>query len=223
MTKTTLFIVISFVLINCTSEITLTEEEKTQVISELNQIKILDQQYAGIPPASLKEKYGNKKAWEIFKTQRDSIGLLNQQKIKGLYKQYGYLGEKKLGKVASSDFWISIQHADNDVIFQQEMLAALKKEIEKGSNDKLHYAMLEDRININLKKPQRFGSQVIYNENGQAIPKFGLVDSTIVDSLRKEYTLPTLKEYYNDMTTMHYEMNKQMFIEKNIREPQLYK
>ncbi|MGK0430494.1 MAG: hypothetical protein ACJARX_002171, partial [Psychroserpens sp.] len=31
--------------------------------------------------------------------------------------------------------------------------------------------MLEDRVHINLDKPQRSGSQLIYNDLGQSIPK----------------------------------------------------
>ncbi|MFT5847990.1 MAG: hypothetical protein ACJARX_002170 [Psychroserpens sp.] len=72
------------------------------------------------------EAHGFEKGWEIFEGKRDSIGLINQEKIKQLYTTYGYLGHKEVGEEASSNFWISIQHADNDVAFHQEMLRALK-------------------------------------------------------------------------------------------------
>jgi hypothetical protein len=200
----------------------ISKAEKQQIITTLQEISELDQQYAGIPSEALREKYGNQKAWEIFYAQRDSIGLINQQKIKALYEAYGYLGAQKVGEDAATDFWLPIQHADNDIAFQQKMLEAMRQEIEMDSTDKYHYAMLEDRINVTLNQPQRFGSQLTYNELGQAIPKIGLTDSTIVDSLRAAYTLPSIKEYYNSMTSMHFEMNKAMFLEKGITEPHLY-
>ncbi|MET6991413.1 DUF6624 domain-containing protein [Sediminicola arcticus] len=171
MKKTIMLTFTSILLLNCRDNKNISEQEKKQIISELNNIKILDQKYAGIPPADLKEKYGPRKAWEIFMKQRDSVALLNQGKIKSLYQKYGYLGYKQVGEIASGDFCIVIKHADNDLEFQQHMLEALKKEIEKGNADKANYAMLEDRVNVNLNKPQRFGSQVIYNGDGQAIPK----------------------------------------------------
>ena len=214
MKKIILLLFIAITCIKCKIEREITEQEKQKIFAELNQIRTIDQKYAGIPPAELREKYGNQKAWEIFKKQRDSVEIDNQNRIERLYKDYGFLGEKKVGKEAATSFWLPIQHADNDTAFQQKMLKAMKKEIEKGSAHKNHYAMLEDRINVNLKKPQRFGSQVTYNDKGQAIPKIGLIDSTIVDSLRKAYTLPSFKEYYNGMTEMHFEMNKQMLLEK---------
>ena len=223
MKRIILLLFIGTLYIGCKTEIKITKQEKEKILVELNQIDIIDQKYAGIPSANLREKFGNQKAWKIFKQKRDSVGIDNQNRIKQLYKDYGYLGEKKVGKEAATSFWLPIQHADNDIPFQQQMLKAMKKEIERGSSDKYHYAMLEDRINVNLKKPQRFGSQLTYNNKGQAIPKIGLIDSTIVDSLRKAYTLPSFKEYYNGMTKMHFEMNKKMFLKKGITEPQLYK
>lgn len=213
---------VGLLLLSCNGNKTISEEEKPQIVAALNEIMELDQKYAGIPSNELREKYGNQKAWEIFKKQRDSIGLLNQNRIKKLYSKYGYLGEQKVGEEAATDFWVVIQHADNDIPFQQEMLKAMETEIAKGSKDKYHYAMLEDRINVNLNKPQRFGSQVTYNDLGQAIPKNGLVDSTAVDSLRKAHSMPDFIEYYNQMTEMHFEMNKQLFLDKGISEPQLY-
>jgi len=206
---------------SCKSDL-ISELDKTQIISELNDIKIIDQQYAGIPPKEQTEKYGYDKAWEIFELQRDSIGLINQSKIKELYKKYGYLGYKEVGVKASQDFWISIQHADNDIEFQQEMLKELKKEISKNNASKVEYAMLEDRVNVNLNKKQRFGTQVTYNELGQAIPKNGLIDSINIEQLRKEYELPTFVEYYNRMTLSHFEMNKANMLERGITAPRLY-
>ena len=222
MKRIILLVFVGVLLVSCKKERQINQQEKEKIVAELNQIRIIDQKYAGIPPFYLKEKYGNQKAWEIFEQQRDSVSIANQNKIKQLYENYGYLGEKKVGEEAATSFWVPIQHADNNIPFQQEMLKAMKKEIENGSKDNYHYALLEDRVNVNLKKPQRFGSQVTYNDKGQAIPKIGLVDSTIVDSLRKAYNLPDFKEYYNGMTEMHFEMNKKMFLEKGITEPQLY-
>ena len=223
MKRIILLVFVGILFVSCKKEREISQQEKEKIVAELNQIRIIDQKYAGIPPFYLKEKYGNQKAWEIFEQQRDSVSIANQNKIKQLYENYGYIGEKKVGEETATSFWVPIQHADNNIPFQQEMLKAMKKEIENGSKDNYHYAMLEDRVNVNLKKPQRFGSQVTYNDKGQAIPKIGLVDSTIVDSLRKAYNLPDFKEYYNGMTEMHFEMNKKMFLEKGITEPQLYK
>jgi len=222
MKKINFIFALPFLIFSCQQK-PISESEKKLIITELNAIKHIDQQYAGIPPKVFTKKYGYEKAWEIFENQRDSIGLLNQEKIKRLYKKYGYLGYREIGEKASQDFWISIQHADNDVKFQQQMLKELKKEISVNNASKVEYAMLEDRVNVNLNKKQRFGTQVTFNKFGQAIPKNGLIDSINIEQLRKEYELTTFREYYNRMTTRHFEMNKDFFLERGIKEPKLYK
>ncbi|PID94038.1 MAG: hypothetical protein CSA94_02370 [Bacteroidetes bacterium] len=201
----------------------MTESERQEIIAELDAIRTIDQKYAGIPPKEQIEKYGRHEAWLIFKRTRDSLHKINQDKIKKLYNKYGYLGYKEVGKKASGDFWISIQHADNDVEFQQKMLKALKKEIAKNNASRAEYALLEDRVNVNLGKKQRFGTQLTYNEFGQAIPRNGLMDSVHIEQLRKEYNLPTVREYYNHMTTKHFNMNKAFYETRGITEPRLYK
>jgi hypothetical protein len=220
--KKTLFF-LTIIIISCNSTKQITNSEKEKIISDLNYIEKIDQKYAGIPFDELINKYGQKKAWEIFIQKRDSVSLDNQKRIKQLYTKYGYLGFDKVGKENSTKFWLPIQHADNDVAFQQKMLKELGKEIKKNNAEKSNYAMLEDRIAVKLNKKQRFGSQLTYNEEGQAIPKNGLLDSLNIDNLRIEYNLPPFKEYYNLMTTNHFDMNKEILLKQGITEPKLYK
>jgi hypothetical protein len=221
--KKTVILFVTILIIGCKSPQSITNSEKEKIISELKYIFEIDQKYAGIPFEDLFKKYERKKAWKVFELKRDSVSIDNQKRIKKLYSEYGYLGFDKVGKENATKFWITIQHADNDVKFQQQMLKALHKEISRNNAKRSNYAMLEDRIAINLNKKQRFGSQVTYNDQGQAVPKNGLLDSLNVDKLRLEYDLPPFKEYYNSMTTDHFEMNKDNFLKQGIKEPKLYK
>ena len=220
MKKLLLFLLVIF--IGCHSTQKITTEERKKINLELNYIWAIDQKFAGIPFDELVNKYGKEKAWKIFEEKRDSIGINNQLRIKNLFSKYGYLGFSQVGKENAKKFWIPIQHADNDVEFQQKMLAELAKEIKKNNADKSSYAMLEDRIAINLNKKQRFGTQVTYNLDGQAVPKNGLSDSANIDKLRLEYELPIFKAYYNQMTENHFQMNKDYFLKQGITEPKLY-
>ena len=221
MKKTLFFLFLIFISCNSTEKISNSEKEK--ITSELDYIFNIDQKYAGGPFEYLTKKYEIKEAWKIFEMKRDSVALDNQKKIKKLYSKYGYLGYYKIGKEYSKKFWITIQHADNNIKFQQKMLKELDTEIKKNNAEKSNYAMLEDRIAVNLNQKQRFGSQVTYNEMGQAVPKNGLLDTINIDSLRIKYNLPKFKEYYNWMTTNHFEMNKEYLLKIGITEPKLYK
>lgn len=212
-----------FLFLSCNSVQKISGLDREKITSELNYIAEIDQKYASIPSEELVNKYGKEEAWKGFEAKRDSIGIDNQQRIKNLYSQYGYLGFKQVGKENSKKFWLPIQHADNDVAFQQKMLKELAKQIKKNNAEKSNYAMLEDRVAINLNKKQRFGTQVTYDLDGQAIPKNGLIDSANIDQLRTKFGLSSFKEYYNDMITRHFEMNKDYFLKQGIKEPKLYK
>ena len=137
-----------------------------------------------------------------------------------MFDKYSYLGFIQVGKENAAKFWLPIQHADNNIDFQQEMLKKLVKEIKKNNAEKSHYALLEDRIVINFNKKQRFGTQVIYNLDRQAIPKNGLVDNANVDQLRLEYDLPTFK---GSDDYKSFQMNKDYFLKQGITQPNLFK
>lgn len=208
--------------IGCSSN-QITEEVKSNVTKELAKMREIDQVYAGVPSEELIEKYGRNKAWEVFNKKGDSINLINQTKAKSILKKNGFIGINNYGKKASNDFWLIIQHADNDVKFQSYYLKLMKKELKKGNANKTNYAYLEDRVNVNKGKKQQFGTQVTYNKLGQAIPVNGLIDSLNIENLRKQYGLESFKDYYNDMTQMNFDMNEENFIKKGITTPILYK
>ncbi len=56
--------------------------------NQLSQMVIIDQIYANAPTQEFKDKYGAKKAWEIFEKIRDSVNLPNQIKAKEILKKY---------------------------------------------------------------------------------------------------------------------------------------
>ena len=217
------FFLLAFLLFSCQQDNQLDEEKKALLRTELAEMDKVDQQFAGIPPQDYFDRYGREKAWEVFTEQRDSVSRLHQAQITEWFEQYGYLGIEQVGEEGANTFWLVIQHADNNLPFQEKMLTAMQKEVEKNNVNKSNFALLEDRIYVNTGKKQRFGTQVTYNDKGQAIPKIGLVDSLRVDEYRLAHNLTTLKEYYNGMIEMHFEMNKTYLKGKGITEPQFYK
>lgn len=195
----------------------ISELEKENIKKELSKMVEIDQKYAGIP-------FGNYlKNEKKFYLDRDSINKLNKEKINSYIKKYGFLGFDKVGKEGSNNFWLIIQHSDNFPDFQKKVLKMMAKEINNNNANKPNYAYLFDRIRKNEQQKQFFGTQLEYNKLGQATPIFGLEDSLNVDKRRIEMELSPLKEYLNQMTEMHYEMNKEFFKSQGITEPQLYK
>lgn len=148
------------------------------------------------------------KEWDKY---RDSVFTTHKLQVEKMFNKYSFLGFDKVGKDGSNNFWLIVQHSDKFPEFQKKILKAMDKEVKKGNANPNNYAYLYDRVEANASHKQLFGTQLDYEveTTGKAFPKFGLIDSVNVDKIRKEYNLEPLKDYLNQMTTMHYEMNKE--------------
>lgn len=159
--------------------------------------------------------------WAKYK---DSVFTTHKIQIEKMFKDYGFLGFDKVGKDGSHNFWLIVQHCDKFPEFQKKILKAMNKEVKKKNANPNNYAYLYDRIEVNAGRKQLFGTQLGYEveRTGRAYPKFGLIDSVNVDKIRKEYDLEPLKDYLNEVTTIHYERNKERYQKKGITKPNLY-
>jgi hypothetical protein len=122
---------------------------------------------------------------------------INQVKAKAIIKKYGYPGYDLVGG-SSDSFWIIVQHCDNDVPFQERVLALMKQQIAKNNASKTKYAYLTDRVLVNKDQKQIYGTQLSRdNKTGKYSP-FPLKDPKLVDKLRKEVGLEPLAIYINN-------------------------
>lgn len=159
--------------------------------------------------------------WNKYK---DSVFTTHKIQVEKMFKDYGFLGFDKVGKDGSNNFWLIVQHCDKFPEFQTKILKAMEKEVKKKNANPNNHAYLYDRVAKNAGQKQKFGTQLDYEveTTGRAFPKFGLIDSVNVDKIRKEYDLGQLKDYLNQMTTLHYEMNKEHYQKIGIMKPNLY-
>lgn len=198
--------------ISCTPR--LTSNKVSALKKELEQMVVSDQVASGFPQ-------GTKEQWTKF---YDSVFSTNKVKVEKMFNKYGFLGIDKVGKDGSHNFWLLVQHSDKYPEFQRSVLKAMNKEVKKGNANPNNYAYLYDRVRINAGEKQLFGTQVVYEyeTTGRAVPTIGLIDPQGVHELRKEYSLGPLKDYLNDMTRSHFEMNKERYEKRGITKPALY-
>lgn len=216
--KSNLVILTAFLLLaSCAPK--LTEDRRALLKTELEDMVKADQVAAFMPQG--KYKAYTPEQWKNFK---DSVFTADKLRIEAMFNRYGFLGFDKVGKEGSNHFWLLVQHSDKFPAFQAKVLGEMNKEVKRGNADPNNYAYLYDRVKVNAGKKQLFGTQVTYevNTTGRAIPKIGLADSANVDKLRKEYGLEPLKDYLNEMTSRHFEMNIEHYQKMGITKPNLY-
>ena len=210
-------LLVSIILISCAAKFT--ESERLQLTRQLKEMVEVDQIAAYIPQGKYKEY--TREQWHKF---QDSVFDSDKMQIEAMFNKYGFLGFDKVDKDGSTHFWLLVQHCDKYPVFQKKVLQAMDKEVKKGNANPNNYAYLYDRVKVNAAEKQSFGTQVTNQTEttGRAIPKIGLADSANVDRMRKEYNLEPLKDYLNQMTTAHYEMNEEHYQKKGITKPDLY-
>lgn len=120
---------------------------------------------------------------------------LNMIEAKAIIAKYGYPGYNLIGEDGSSAFWAIVQHCDDDLPFQQKVMALMAKEVKQHNASGENYALLQDRILTSQGRKQIYGTQVRIDQKTHHAQPFPIKDSLHVDLRRKAVGLPPLKDY----------------------------
>ncbi|AXY72973.1 hypothetical protein D3H65_02875 [Paraflavitalea soli] len=183
----------------------------------LNTWKDVDQIAANIPSGKYKEL--SREAWQHYK---DSVFGNHKEIMENIFNRYGFPGYDLVGKDGSHHYWLMVQHCDKWPAFQEKVLTAMKKQVDKKNASPSDYAYLTDRVLLNTGRKQIYATQVTYNTDScQALPR-PTQDSLLINVHRKEMGLGSIEEYLNTMSSMHFEMNKTVYEQKGITKAKLY-
>ena len=158
--------------------------------SSINNMTLKDQRlrYARIQAKSKEEKRSIDR--EIYLS--DSA---NREKAKAILKKYGWPKISDIGNDGQNNFWLLVQHADDDVLFQRKALAAMEKLRGTKEINLENYAFLYDRVQCNLNHKQLYGTQVNWKGQGEATGFRSIIQEDKVDERRKALGLLPLKIY----------------------------
>ena len=126
----------------------------------------------------------------MFKT--DSLNMIE---AKIIIKKYGFPGYFLVGEDGSDGFWAIIQHCDQDVVFQQKVLALMLKELKRHNATGEKFALLQDRVLIGQGRKQLYGTQVRLDLKTHNAKPFPIQDSLNVNLRRKAVGLSPLQDY----------------------------
>jgi hypothetical protein len=121
-----------------------------------------------------------------------SIDKTNNEGMKEIIKEIGYPTISKVGKEASFNSWLIIQHSP-EIDFQIKCLDLMEKE----SNDinPQNSAYLKDRVLILTGKPQIYGTQLRKNPETGKMELYSVEDLPNLDKRRESIGLGSIESY----------------------------
>lgn len=140
-------------------------------------------------------------------------------RCKEIFERHGLLSQSRVGEERASDFWVMVQHADRNPAFQGRVLAAMDALPDSGV-DPAERAYLVDRVRVNTGRGQLYGTQVAF-DTGRPEPH-PIEDPSSVDARRAAVGLSPLLEYMNGARELHFQMNREIYLEQGVEGPELY-
>ena len=121
----------------------------------------------------------------------DSVQRANTERLKEIIEKSGWPSIDLVGKKASRSAWLIIQHADHDVRFQKKCLTLMRQiyRLNPQSISRENIAFLTDRILINTKQKQLFGTQFYVDKKGTFTYR-PIKDFKTLSKRRKKYGVP---------------------------------
>ncbi|MGX7687803.1 DUF6624 domain-containing protein [Flectobacillus roseus] len=123
-----------------------------------------------------------------------------------IIKEIGFPTIEKVGKEANEAAWLVIQHSIALPSFMKRCASLLKEAVDAKQADAAHWAYLTDRIAVFEDKPQVFGTQFDWDENGQLSPN-AIEDEANLNERRKSVGIPNTIEEKTESIRFHARYN----------------
>jgi tetratricopeptide (TPR) repeat protein len=121
----------------------------------------------------------------------------NQAELEKIVRVKGWPKVSDVGQEAFMAAYLIAMHTNDGS--QKKYLPMIKKSCQEKELPWIRYALIYDRCCFNEKKPQKYGTHTIYNEQTNAEELYLLENDEKVDEWRKEIGLEPLSEYLSKM------------------------
>jgi hypothetical protein len=130
--------------------------------------------------------------FEGYHPKMEAVHLKNASELEKIIDEYGWTGKSLVGKDGAEAAWLIVQHAISLPEFLRRCLGLIEKAVAEGEAEPYQFAYLQDRINYLEGKPQRYGSQSDWNEQGK-MQVWTLENEEKVNEYRAEIGLKPLE------------------------------
>jgi hypothetical protein len=130
--------------------------------------------------------------FEGYHPRMAEVHARNAARLTAIIDRHGWPGRGLVGEEGARAAWLVLQHAIGNPALQRRGLALLQAAA-RGEVPAAEVALLHDRICFFEGRPQRYGTQYDWNEDGELAP-WTIEDEAGVDERRRAVGLPPLAE-----------------------------
>lgn len=137
----------------------------------------------------------------LFKGYNPEMRALHERNAaehQTIIDEHGWPGFALAGRDGAAAAWRIAQHAIAMPDFQRRCLRLLTEAVARGDADPQHAAYLEDRIAFNERRPQRYGTQFDWGEDGDMAP-WRVDDFDAVDKRRRALGMTPFADHIRKM------------------------
>lgn len=152
-----------------------------------------------------------------YNAEMEAVHLKNAKRLEELIDEHGWLEKLKVGEDGAEAAWIIAQHAISLPKLLRKILNLIENAAKPDEVSRKYAAYLADRIAFYENRPQRYGTQFDWNENGE-MEVWTLENEEKVDEYRAEVGLKPLENKI--LRSKEYEENAPKDWRKRRREAQ---
>ncbi len=160
------------------------------LIDTLKKVDKNDQMYR--KDTNLASQGANSEAWK----KQTALDNENLAIVENLIKNYGYVGKRLVGTELSDVVFMVIQHAPLEK--QELYLPIMQKAVADRELDRTNLPYMIDRIRMGNKRPQLYGTQLVWNKKKEKLELYPVEDIQNVDERRDRMNLGSLRNYLKD-------------------------
>lgn len=136
------------------------------------------------------------------------IDAANQEKIRLILKEYGWIPISKVGEKAADAIFYTIQHSDRELM--EKYFPEFKRLADQGEASRKQCAMMEDRLLMWNGKKQIYGTQASDFREDKTMAIWPIDDPKHVNQRRKEVGFTTTIEEYAKRLNAIYNPDEQL-------------
>jgi hypothetical protein len=131
--------------------------------------------------------------FEGYSAEMEQLHANNAAALEAILNEYGWPGVSLVGEDGVEAAWLLAQHAISRPGFQRRCVRDLRQAVAAGEAPAWQEAYLTDRIRMNERRPQVYGTHLDWNAEGELSP-WQIEAPAEVDKRRAEVGLVSLAE-----------------------------